>query len=149
MRYEMKSIAVWPVIKITFLVSLVAGFCGGLLLAMFLGPMIAMMSSMGMPNSDMDTAKFSVGALMVFLPIFYALFMAVINTIFALIGTGCYNLFAKWVGGVEYELVPVSGTQEQRPVERVVYSAPSYTYQPPPPPPPPPPRQDMAGGDNI
>ena len=141
MRYEMKSIAIWPVVKITFLVSLVAGFCAGLILALIFIPMMAMMPALGMPDGELDTAKFSMGALIIFLPIFYALFIAVVNTIMSLIATGCYNLFAKWGGGLEYELVPVGEFHEQRPSERVVYGTPAYT-QPVPPPPPPPPQQN-------
>lgn len=146
MRYEMRSVAVWPIVKVTFLVSLVVGFCVGLLMALILAPMLALMPSLGMPDSEIDTAKFSVGALILFLPIFYALFIAVFNTIAGLIATGCYNLVAKWGGGLEFELSPLTEVRDQRPPERTVYGSTGYPSQPVAPPPP---RQDMPGGDNI
>jgi len=151
MRYELKSVAIWPIVKVTFLISLVIGFLLGLFIALIIGPMIALMPSLGMSDSGFETARFSVGAMMLFLPILYALFVAVFNTIGALIAVGCYNVVARWGGGLEFDLGSIGEIRDYRPTERVVYGATAYPTQPapPPPPPPPPPRQDMPGGDNI
>ncbi len=153
MRYEMKSVAVWPVVKVTFLLSLVLGFLLGLFLALIIGPMMAMMSSLGMPESQMESGRLSIGALMLFLPIIYALLMAVFNTIGALIATGLYNLVARWGGGLEFELAQVVETHEYRPAQPVVYGTPTYSAPPayptpPPPPPPPPPQQGTPDAEN-
>ena len=155
MRYELKSVAIWPMVKVTFLISLVIGFLLGLFIALLIGPMMAMMSSFGMPDSGLETARFSVGAMMLFLPILYALFMAVFNAIGALIAVGLYNAVARW-GGLEFDLGSIGEIRDHHPAERVVYGTAAYPSPPappqpapPPPPSPPPPRPDTPGGDNI
>jgi hypothetical protein len=82
--------------------------------------------------------------------------MAVFNTIGALIATGCYNLVARWSGGLEFDLGPIGEVRESRPSDRVVYG--TTAYQTPPPPPPPvspvspassvPPQQPPTDGEN-
>jgi len=87
-------------------------------------------------------------AMMLFLPILYALFIAVFNTIGVLVAVGCYNVVARWGGGLEFDLGSIGEIRDHRPTERVVYGTTAYPT-PPAPPPPPQPRQDASGGDNI
>ena len=73
MRYELKTVAMWPVVRITFLISLVMGFILGLFVALLFAPMLAMMSSLGLQDSGLENVGFSMGAMILFLPILYAL----------------------------------------------------------------------------
>jgi hypothetical protein len=38
-------------------------------------------------------------------PLLYAVLYAVLGFVFGALGTWLYNLFAKWMGGIELELV--------------------------------------------
>jgi hypothetical protein len=151
MKFELKRIPVFPVIKVTFLVSLVLGFALGLLIAMFIVPILAMIGSMAPPGSS-DRSPFggmSAGILVIVLPIVYAVMLAVMNTLMVLIATGAYNTIAKFAGGIELEL---ESTEQGLPAEPhsvppvyyaqaapSAYAVPPSRPAPPPPPPPPPP----------
>ena len=86
MRYELKSISVWAVVKVIFLLSLVAGFLGGIVMAMFMGVFMTLASGLGqLGGSEAFPVDLSFGALMILLPIGYALGGAFFNTIFGAI----------------------------------------------------------------
>ncbi len=103
MKLELKSIGIWSFFKISFIFNLIFGFIFGFIYAMFAGLILTFMSSMPMFDSgDINTEDLSIGALMIGIPIFMAIFMAVINTIMGVIALGVYNLVAKLVGGLEF-----------------------------------------------
>ncbi len=123
MKYELKRIAVWPVIKITFMLSLVLGFITGIFYAIFITMFAFLPRQMGGTfGSEPDLPMAVGGILLVIMPIFMAGFMAVINTIMAIITTLVYNLAARLTGGLEWELAPLD--------KRVIQ--PASTTPPPP-----------------
>jgi len=142
MRLELKSIGYWSLIKISFVVNLVIGFVIGLVYAIFMGAFLGLAGNMsdltGMPM--MDEAMPPFGILMVIMPLFFAFFGAVFNTILFLITAFVYNLTARLAGGLEFNLEEI----KQEPTGYV--PPPGYTQpvtQPPPPPPPPPPVEPL------
>ncbi|MCK4857020.1 MAG: DUF3566 domain-containing protein [candidate division Zixibacteria bacterium] len=123
MKYELKRIAVWPVIRITFMLSLVLGFITGIFYAIFITMFAFLPMQMGGTfGSEPDLPMAVGGILLVIMPIFMAGFMAVINTIMAIITTLVYNLAARLTGGLEWELAPLD--------KRVIQ--PASTTPPPP-----------------
>ncbi|MFZ1683520.1 MAG: hypothetical protein WAU88_05240 [Candidatus Zixiibacteriota bacterium] len=148
MKYELRRIPVFPVIKVTFLVSLVLGFAVGLLAAMFIVPLVAMMSRLGSAGDGMPSSDIPFGVLAIFLPILYAVLLAVMNSLMVLVATGAYNVIVRFAGGIELELESTDQglPAPQQPVQPVYYAQaapPPYAVPPsrpaPPPPPPPPP----------
>jgi hypothetical protein len=151
MKYELKRIPVFPVIKVTFLVSLVLGFAIGLMAAVFIVPLVAFLSQVasagdGFPSTDLPT-----GMLVVFLPIFLSVTQAVINTIMALIAVGAYNVIVKFAGGIELELESTDQGLPAPPqpvyyaqASPSPYAVPPSRPAPPPPPPPVPPNNPEA-----
>ncbi len=107
MKYELKRIGIWSAVKITFILSLIMGFIFGIFYAL----LIFMLTSlpMAMMQDDQMAALQNFGAAAaVILPFFMAFFMAIINTIFTVIGIAAYNLVARMTGGVEWELAEVA-----------------------------------------
>lgn len=108
MKYELKRIAIWPAVKISFLVHLILGFVVGIFYALFFALLMSLPASMG----DADLAALSAfsGALVVFLPFIVSISMAVFNTIFIVIGLVIFNFFTRIAGGLEFELAPLTET---------------------------------------
>ena len=166
MKYELKRIAVFPVIKVTFLVSLVLGFLLGLLMALFMAPFMAMMSRVGsMQQQPFDFSGASIGALIIILPILYSIFLAIFNTIGAALAAMLYNFVVKFAGGLELDFEAAEGSAPAMPrpmdMPGAIYAQAAMTprYAPPPqpptfptstPPPPVPPTQptDPQGDKN-
>jgi len=143
MKYELKSIGYWPLIKVSFLINLIVGFIMGLFVALFMGLMISLLGRIGgLPGMEMYNEEMApMGFMLVIYPFMFAIFGAVFYTILFLLVALIYNLIAKAVGGLEFTLNEIR-------VQPLAYAAPpSPTYaqpqQPPPPPqpaqPPPPP----------
>lgn len=108
MKYELKRISVWSVIKISFLINLVLGFLVGIFYAFML--MLITMMPMYYMSDELGSgfpAALS-GIMLIILPILMAGIMSVMNTILAAIATLVYNLSAKLVGGLEWELAQVT-----------------------------------------
>lgn len=128
MKLELKRIAIWPIIKISFVVNLVIGFLVGIMYAFML--MLIVFAPMSYLGRDFESEMpIAVGGFMlIILPIIMAGFMAVVNTIFAVIAALIYNLAAKLFGGLE---------AEYRIIEKDVVAP-----APPPPPEPEPPTAD-------
>ena len=106
MKYELKRISVWSVIKITFVLNLFLGFLFGLFYAFIVLLITALpMSMMGEDSAGIFPALAGVAAFV--LPFLFAFFFAVVYTIVAAIMTFAYNLVAKLTGGVEWELKEV------------------------------------------
>jgi hypothetical protein len=152
MKYELKSVSYWPVIKISFVINLILGFIVGLAAAIFISLMIALMGSVaglgGMPYAFEEMP--SAGFLIVFYPFFLSIVCGIFNTILALIGAFIYNLSARLLGGLEFEFNQI----QLPPAAYQPYMTPQAPPMPPAEPrvPPPPPVQplppDMIPPDN-
>lgn len=108
MRYELRTIGIWSFTKVAFFFNLVAGFVFGLFYALFLGFIIAVMSSLG-NILPIDPAAFqsddlSIGFMVILLPMFFAIVGAIVYTILGIIAVSLYNLIARLMGGIEFEL---------------------------------------------
>jgi hypothetical protein len=145
MKFELKSIDYWSLLRTSFVVNLVLGFIIGIFFALFMGLFMSMISNLGGLSgiSGMPEELPGFGFLIIIYPIFFAFIGAVFNTVLYLIIAFVYNIIARMVGGVifEFNQVPVAVMPVQSPPTSSYY-APSYN-QPTPPPPPPPPVQPM------
>ena len=155
MRYEIKSIGMWPFIKVSFFFNLVIGFIFGLFYALFAGFIMTIMSRFSefQPGGfDFDLEPLPIGIMLVVLPILFAIMGAVFYTIIGVILVLIYNLIARLVGGYEFDLQLVGAGVPAMPGGQPLTGytgAPSYVPPPatgPPPqstppqtPPPPPP----------
>jgi hypothetical protein len=93
-----KSVGVMSVAKI---MGLIYG-CMGLFVAPFF-LMVGLLSSMVAPNRSPAAGIFGVGmgiGLVIFVPVFYG----VIGFVMGALGALLYNVFARWLGGIEMEL---------------------------------------------
>jgi hypothetical protein len=143
MKYELKSIGYWPLIKVSFLINLIIGFIVGLFFALFMGFILSMMEHLGgMSGMPMYTEEMlPIGVMLILYPFMFAFFGAVFYTLFCLIIAFVYNIIVKLVGGFEFELKEV----------QVAYTAPAvpsyaqntFPSPPPTPPPPPPPVEPL------
>ena len=143
MKYELKSIGAWSFIKISFIVNLIVGFLIGLLYAMFLIPFLTLMGNAGPfgTQTDIDFSDVPIGVMIIILPIMFAFGGAVFNTIFGLIVIGVYNLAARLLGGLEFNLNPTqvagpspAAASVQQPEMQQTEMRPTYAAPPPPPP---------------
>ncbi len=145
MRFELKSIPVWPFIRIAFFCNLIAGVIIGLLYIPLLGVMMQAMSQSPLfGGEDLGAENVSFGILVIIVPIFMAFFTGFFWTLFELVMVGIYNLLARMVGGIELNLQSVAEAPAPSPVSRPMYaetSAPTYGQSSIPPPPPPPPTE--------
>lgn len=145
MRFELKRLAVWPFIKVSFFLNLIIGFIVGLLYAMFMGLIFSLFSALpGMPQQEFDVKQLPIGVMIIILPIAFSLMGAFFNTIIGTIAVLIYNAVARMAGGLELELAEVHAEWPQpgpayQPYQQPYAPPPSGTVQPPPPPPPPPP----------
>lgn len=103
MKYELKRVSVWSVVKITFFLSLITGFLFGLFYALLIMMIAALPISMRDGEGSGFLAAFA-GIAAFMLPFIFAIFSAVFNSILATIGTFAYNQIAKMTGGIEWEL---------------------------------------------
>lgn len=138
MKFELKHIGYWSLIKISFVVHLIAGFAIGIIFALFIGLMLSLIANVGelggmpLPMEELPP----LGILLAMYPIMLGFGGAFFGTIFMLIIAFVYNLTAKLIGGIEVELnqMPVMVPTAVPPQAYVQ----SHLYHPTPPPPPPP-----------
>ena len=158
MRYEIKSIGMWPFIKVSFFFNLVVGFIFGLLYALFAGFIMTIMSRFSefQPGGfDFDLEPLPIGIMLVVLPVLFAIMGAVFYTIISVVLVSIYNLIARLVGGYELDLQLVGTGVPSMPRGQPLTGytgAPSYVpppatgppsqSTPPQAPPPPPPGSD-------
>lgn len=147
MRYELKSVPIWPLAKVSFFVHLAVGFVIGIFYALAVLPFFALLSNIPELQAEgIDMGAAPMGFLMIFMPFFTAITGAFFGTLFSIILALVYNLLAKMVGGLELNLQ----SQEERPPETAAATrSVAPEWQPPPPPesrpaapPPPPPVGD-------
>ena len=138
MRYEIRSIGMWPFIKVSFFFNLVVGFVFGLLYALFAGFIMTIMSRLSQfqPSGfDFELEPMPIGIVLVVLPILLAVMAAVFYTMIGVVLVLIYNLIAKLAGGYELdlELAAVGGPPMPGGQPMTAYTgAPSYVPPPPP-----------------
>ena len=104
MRYEIKRIDIWSIVKIVFLLSLLGGFIIGVFYAVIIGFISSMSSTMG-GDGFTDALGVFGGVALIFIVIFCTIFFAVLYTVLAAISAVLYNFFSRWAGGITLELI--------------------------------------------
>jgi hypothetical protein len=141
MKFEVKTIGYWSLIKISFVVNLIGGFVVGLGIALFMGLMITFTQRMtgiaGMPPLPEEMP--SIGLLLVLYPFMISFGAAIFNTILYVIIAFIYNITARVLGGLEVELNEV----KLQPVSYATSKPVRTQARRPEPPPPPPSVQPM------
>lgn len=146
MRYELKSIAVWSVVKMSFFLNLILGGILGFFYSLFFGFFIQLMGqSPFMSQYQYEPSEMSLFPLMIFFTIGGAIAGAFFHTVLVALIVGLYNLIVKMTGGVVLNLNALD-QPETKSIPVVVatatttppVSAPKPAVAPPPPPPPPP-----------
>jgi hypothetical protein len=147
MRYEVKTIGVWPFIKVSFFFNLIIGFLFGLFYALFIGVFMSFMSRLsnlqpGMFEEFGMMEPLPIGVMLVVLPITCAILGAIFYTLIGVVLVVIYNLIAKIVGGyeLELELAPVSPPPPGAPLTGYTAAAPPPGPTPQPSSPPQPPQ---------
>lgn len=136
MKYEIRSISLWSFVKQCFFLSLVIGFIVGIFYSLFLGLMINMSSRFDfLRGMDEDMVSTSFGVMMVVMPIATSLMFCAFNTLFGAICVICYNMFAKFLGGLEMELAVVPAETPTAVALRPIAGQMRDSLIPPPPPP--------------
>lgn len=137
MRYELRSISVWPFTKVCFLFNLLAGFILGIFYALFAGFLMTLLSNFPMFQMDgFEVESLPIGLLVLLMPFLFALFAAFFHTLFGIVVVVIYNLIAGLAGGLELNFGAVE-KQEPRPgYSRPIVAQTAAPYAAPPPPPP-------------
>ncbi len=110
MRYEIKRLEIWPIVKIAFIISLLFGFFMGLLNAAFFLLVDAIAQTVA--RAGFDNSQTFDSSFVAFILMFSTLFVAFLSTFAAMVLTGLYNLFAGWFGGFIVELKSVDQTDK-------------------------------------
>jgi hypothetical protein len=119
MIHEIRRIDVWSVVKISFFIYGIFGLLFGLFYAALLSMLGGFLSQMG---SEFGAMRGLAGALGFVGAIFMALFYAVLGAVVTAIFTWIYNLLAKGLGGIKFDLEqervkvviqPRSGSEEE------------------------------------
>lgn len=139
MRYELRSIGIWALIKVSFFLNLIFGFIFGIFYSLILIPMTRMVAQF----ADLETLQYESDAtagMLFVLPFFFALFAAFINTMFVALIGAIYNGIARITGGFEmrFEKTPETELLRVEPVDRrsapdSLSPGPSSAPAPPPP----------------
>ena len=146
MRYELKSIGVWSLVKISFFLNLVFGAIVGLVYAMFLGLFFSIAdSSLVADEWGFDPSEMSVGILLIVFPIIFGIMAAFFQTLIVTVIAGLYNLFTRLTGGLILNLesveihplkaTPVPAARLSSEINRSTAGSPAQSVPPPPPPP--------------
>ncbi|RME22486.1 MAG: hypothetical protein D6800_10975, partial [Candidatus Zixiibacteriota bacterium] len=105
MKFELKRIGPWAFIKVAFFVNLIVGFVFGLFEAAYMQIIFATLGDIPPFDSlGVDMQGISSAVFWVFMPIFSSVFGAVFMTFFELIIIGIYNVVARLLGGMEFDL---------------------------------------------
>ena len=114
-RFVLRSLPIWPVAKVSFLILLVVGIIVGIFYAIFLSGWSYLMDSF-MGSDFRHEMAFMRGFGFVMIP-FFAIFYAISGTIMSIICALIYNLIASAAGGIEMELdekTPVFQRNDER-----------------------------------
>jgi hypothetical protein len=133
MKYEIKSVSIWSVIRVSFFVNLVIGFLVGILYAGLLSIVLASAASAPqLFGEQLDLGPLAAGVTMILVPVIFAFLAAVFNTLLAMACAVVYNLLGRTVGGLELTLESSSVVSVTKLPES---DALLQTETPPPPPP--------------
>lgn len=101
MTYEIKRLDVWSVVKISFFIYGIFGFLFGLFYAAMLTMVGGILGQMG---GEFGALRGLTGAVGIFAAFFMALFYAVIGAVVTAIFAWIYNLLARGLGGIKFNL---------------------------------------------
>lgn len=143
MRYEVRSIGIWALIKVGFFLNLLIGFLFGIFASLIFIPMARVILAMAGAGEMPYDEGASFGTLF-FMPFLLAILGAFFNTLFMVLVAACYNLVARIVGGLEFtfnslpddkylQVAPVAAVP---PVASITLSPSESSVILPPPPPP-------------
>ena len=110
-NYTLKSIPIWPVTKVSFVILLIIGIVIGFFYAIMLSSWSVLFGSFSgtQMGNELGVLR-NLGFIMIpFLAIFYAIF----GTISVIICTLIYNLIASAIGGIELVLEKDKGIIQQ------------------------------------
>jgi hypothetical protein len=105
MKYEVRHIDYWPVVRIAFLLCGVMGFIFGLFYAILLSIIGGILDMVGGGQFGEISALFS-GTFGFFMAFFLAFTYAVLGSIMSAVVVWLYNLFVRIVGGITVTLEP-------------------------------------------
>lgn len=154
MKYELKTIAVWPFLRVAVLINTTIGFIGGIFYALFFNFFFSLLMNMpgGLADELGGKPDLPTGIFIVIFPIMFAFIGGVFYTLLELLFILLYNLFASFAGGFEVVLVAKQEAQPMPSAPPQQYYANYSGYSQPsgftPPPPPPPPQQPPQGPEN-
>lgn len=115
MTYEIKRIDVWSAVKIAFILCGIFGLLAGFLYAIMLTMVGGFLSQMGGEFGNLQGVTGVVGILVAF---FLALFYAVIGAVGTAIFAWIYNLLARGLGGIKFNLEQERPQAVAKPPER-------------------------------
>ena len=102
MRYHVKRIPLWPVMRVAFVVMLIIGIVIGIFYGFLVSGLGMIMGALG--ESALGEGFPSIGNLGFLMVPFIAVFYAVTGTIVIVIWVLIYNIVAQVLGGIELEL---------------------------------------------
>ncbi|MBN1560955.1 DUF3566 domain-containing protein [candidate division KSB1 bacterium] len=108
MKYELRRIDIWPIVKIVFILSLLLGFFVGLLYAgmfLLLDAFANLAADSGFAELDSLGSAFAIIVILA-----CTAGISFINTVGAIILVVLYNLTAGSIGGLYFDLQPVEGS---------------------------------------
>lgn len=102
MVYRLKSVAVWPVVRIAFVVNAAIGLLFGGLYGIVIFILGLAMDAMGGDQLPFDSGLMS-GVLGFLLMLFSGTMYGVFGAVFAAVAAWLYNVMARFVGGIELD----------------------------------------------
>ena len=105
--HEIRRVDVWSVVKISFVLSLVAGLLMGFFYWFFMMAFMQVIGSLGGASElvDLPVNPAAVGGVGFFMVFFIAILTAVFYSLISAIVAVLYNLVAGWAGGIRVHLV--------------------------------------------
>ncbi|SYZ73318.1 hypothetical protein TRIP_C21436 [Candidatus Zixiibacteriota bacterium] len=139
MKFELKAIGYWSLIKTSFVINLIVGFIMGIFFALFIGAIFSFAANMGgLGGSPLfQEGMPPIGLLLILYPFLFGFGGAIFYTILFVIIAFVYNMTAKLLGGLEFDLQQVAVMQPVQPPPSYYQAPPAYPTPPSPPPPPP------------
>ncbi len=111
MRYEIKRVEIWPIVKIVLIVSLLFGFFMGLINAAFFLLVDAITQTVN--SIGFDNVQTFDGSFIVFILIMSTLSVAFLSTFAAVVVTVIYNILSGWLGGLVVDLEAVNESDQE------------------------------------
>lgn len=100
MEFELKTINIWSVVKIVFVISLAIGA----LIGIFNAFIFTFINSI-FQNTYIDELNITYSSISIFYMImFFAISISLFHSVLSIIFIGCYNLISNWIGGIKFDL---------------------------------------------